>query len=556
VGSSGTAGGAGQVTEVHAEAALIAAWDRLERRIAAAVARARESVVALEYTAADAPTGARRVATGVVINHRGEILSVRIDQPPAEPVPGMTNDVVSIVAHDSLGRGHAARWIAMDSATGLTLLQVAARAVRPIRPAADGPKLGSLVFVVGNPFGMGHSVSRGHLAGLDRALALGGRQLGGLIQVQAPLYPGDSGAAVVDLHGALLGLIRGGLAIPVSGSAPDSGPIPGPLEPGPSGSPLPPAGVVELADDLANGASGRPDSDTAFGFAIPTRDALWVAEQLRIHGRVDRAYLGIRLEPVSSALGSSTSSEPGPRAAQDPKLGWTDSRTDSGTRPPPTTVESEAVPATAGDGAMLREVLAGTPAGKAGLRRGDRIVAIDGHPVRSPLDLIDRLGRIAARATIVLSVVRDGDDRRPIEFSVKTAIRSVPPSGSTRSPLAGPERESARASAPTTGTPAASRSAAATSEADTSASRDATLRPAASVSPRLPGADPGPPDRAEAAVHSSTPSLNGPLLSLPRAVAERLRQLERRLEKLETVSAPAPDRGPAPDRHVAPAHKR
>ena len=82
--------------------------------------------------------------------------------------------------------------------TGLTLLRVSPRAVRPIRSAADGPKLGSRVFVVGNPFGMGHSVSRGHVAGLDRALELGTGQLGGLIQVQAPLYPGDSGAAVVD----------------------------------------------------------------------------------------------------------------------------------------------------------------------------------------------------------------------------------------------------------------------------------------------------------------------------------------------------------------------
>ena len=61
---------------------------------------------------------------------------------------------------------------------------------------------------------MGHSVSRGHVAGLDRALELGDRQLGGLIQIQAPLYPGDSGAAVVNLHGEWLGLIRSGLATP------------------------------------------------------------------------------------------------------------------------------------------------------------------------------------------------------------------------------------------------------------------------------------------------------------------------------------------------------
>ena len=80
------------------------------------------------------------------------------------------------------------------------------------------------MFVVGNPFGMGHSVSRGHVAGLDRALELGTRQLGGLIQVQAPLYPGDSGAAVVNLHGDWLGLIRSGLAIPGSDHELESNP--------------------------------------------------------------------------------------------------------------------------------------------------------------------------------------------------------------------------------------------------------------------------------------------------------------------------------------------
>src|SRR5262249_60346986 len=105
-------------------------------------------------------------------------------------------DPLAIVAHDYWGRPHAVRWVAADPLTGLTLLRVAARAVRPIRAAADGPKLGSPVFVVGNPFGMGHSVHPGHVAGLDRVIELHRRQLGGLIQIQVALYPGDSGAAV------------------------------------------------------------------------------------------------------------------------------------------------------------------------------------------------------------------------------------------------------------------------------------------------------------------------------------------------------------------------
>jgi S1-C subfamily serine protease len=272
----------------------------LERRVAVAITRARESVVALEYTAADAPTGTRRLATGVVINNRGEILSVRIDPPPARPASGTGRNLAPIVARDFSGRRHVAHWVAADPQTGLTLLRVLPRAVRPIRTAADGPKLGSQVFVVGNPFGMGHSVGRGHVAGLDRALELGGRQLGGLIQIQAALYPGDSGAAVVNLRGDWLGLIRGGLAMPGSEAGAEPGPGDGLAAAAtPAGSSPPPNAVVPDAD--ADAAAVRPEPDTDFGFAILAPDALWVAEQLRTHGRVDRAYLGVRFEPVSPA---------------------------------------------------------------------------------------------------------------------------------------------------------------------------------------------------------------------------------------------------------------
>src|SRR5271157_247991 len=206
------------------ESALFAALEQLERQMSAGMIRARDSVVALEYTALEGPPGSRRLATGVVINSRGDVLSIRIDPPssatssapgPISTGSGATGHT-TIVAHDASGRRHPAHWVAADPETGLTLLQIAPRAVQPIQIAAEEPTLGSQVFVVGNPFGLGHSVSRGHIAGLDRALKLGSRQLGGLIQVQAPLYPGDSGAVVANLRGQLLGLIRSGLAIPAT----------------------------------------------------------------------------------------------------------------------------------------------------------------------------------------------------------------------------------------------------------------------------------------------------------------------------------------------------
>src|SRR5262245_25511186 len=125
----------------------VAILDVIERRVAESIARLRESVVALEYAAAEAPsgggTGTRRVATGVVVGERGEVLSIRIDAPPASS---------TIVARDVSGGRHPAQWVAADADTGLTLLRIDPGIARAVRPTSRGPRLGSQVLVVGNPF--------------------------------------------------------------------------------------------------------------------------------------------------------------------------------------------------------------------------------------------------------------------------------------------------------------------------------------------------------------------------------------------------------------------
>ncbi len=133
------------------DAFLLAALERLEQQIAAAMARARESVVSLEYTASDAPTGTRRIATGVVINHRGEMLSVKIDPTVSAEPAGTGTSPAPILARDYSGRRYVAHWIAADPETGLTLLQVA-----PSRRATDprgdrGPKSGRSDLRPGQP---------------------------------------------------------------------------------------------------------------------------------------------------------------------------------------------------------------------------------------------------------------------------------------------------------------------------------------------------------------------------------------------------------------------
>ena len=486
---------------------MFAAFERLERRMAAAIARARESVVSLEYSAADVPTGPRRLATGVVINHRGEVLSVRIDQPPSTP-PGISS---LIVARDFSGRRYSAQWIAADPETGLTLLRVPPKVVRPIQSTSRRPSLGSQICVVGNPFGMGHSVSRGHVAGLDRALELGTRQLGGLIQVEVPLYPGDSGAAVVNLHGDWLGIIRSGMAVPAShsrlGSDAKSTSASAPLADSPGAPPSASLSSSSSSSSLssitpADLAVNRPGRDAEFGFAIPVQDALWVSDQLRTRGRVDRAYLGVRLERSSL---SRTTVVAGP----DQGVVETSARIDVMIPATETHEVPSAAPAKSGDrngngssnpgrGAVVREILSGTPASQAGLRPGDDIVELDGRPIRSAHDLTDRLDRIPSQTTVLLGVIRQENARRQrILVSLCTASRPEEPQQPAR--LSPPTQESNRALALGSSGPA--------------------------TTPIPSGEKPPAPQPSDLR------------LMLPPAIVERLEKLERRLEKLEAFPA-------------------
>ncbi len=253
------------VTAAPAQAA-----ERGVRRLSDGIDRAIASTVALEFGARD-PEGRLRVATGVVINDRGEVLSIRVAPPdPASTSTGVDGRMApgrpEIRARDAAGHIHPAHWIAADALTGLTLLRIEAEDIRPIGPGAREPVLGDEVVVIGTPYGLIHSVSRGHVAGLSRQVLGDPWPLGGLIQVQAPLHPGDSGALLADLDGNWLGLVRG---------------------------------VVDPLGEAPRGSGPRGLDD--LGFAITAADARWVAGRLHDLGRVDRAYLGVRFGPEAAA---------------------------------------------------------------------------------------------------------------------------------------------------------------------------------------------------------------------------------------------------------------
>lgn len=103
-------------------------------------------------------------------------------------------------------REFAARVILADEESDLALLQLDGAKDLPFLALRDSDDIdvGELVLAIGNPFGVGQTVSSGIVSGLARSSASLGR--GYFIQTDAPVNPGNSGGALIDMAGRLIGI--------------------------------------------------------------------------------------------------------------------------------------------------------------------------------------------------------------------------------------------------------------------------------------------------------------------------------------------------------------
>ena len=142
-----------------------------------------------------------------------------------------------------------------------------------------------------------------------------------------------------------------------------------PINPGNSGGAL-----VNISGEIIgiNTAILGP-TNAGIGFAIPTTAAVPIAEELITDGVVSPAFLGIQGETVD------------PQVAEMYNLG-------------------------AESGAVVVSVVDGSPAGEAGLQRGDIIIGVEGEEVGSMPELAGRIRRYSPQDTVALTVVRDGEE--------------------------------------------------------------------------------------------------------------------------------------------------
>ena len=111
-----------------------------------------------------------------------------------------------VVTINSSDQEYIAKLIGVDQGSDLAVIKIEAKELNPIAiSSADDIKLGDVVFAIGNPFGVGQTVTQGIISALNKN-HVGINRYENFIQTDASINPGNSGGALIDSRGALIGI--------------------------------------------------------------------------------------------------------------------------------------------------------------------------------------------------------------------------------------------------------------------------------------------------------------------------------------------------------------
>jgi serine protease DegQ len=192
------------------------------------------------------------LGSGVVVSEEGYILTNYHVVEAADEIEVASND----------GRKFKAKVVGTDPESDLAVLRIPAE---PRLPAitfatADSLRVGDVVLAIGNPFGVGQTVTSGIVSALGRS-HLGINTFENFIQTDAAINPGNSGGALVDSNGSLVG--------------------------------------INTAIYSQNGGS------MGIGFAIPVSLARSIMEQIIRNGGVTRGWIGVEVQEITPELAES-----------------------------------------------------------------------------------------------------------------------------------------------------------------------------------------------------------------------------------------------------------
>src|SRR6185503_11994968 len=221
--------------------------------------------------------------------------------------------------------------VGSDPPSDLAVLKVDATGLPTVTVGdSDRVRVGDVVLALGNPMGIGQTVTSGIVSAKGRATGLSDGSFEDFLQTDAAINRGNSGGALVNTSGELIG-INSQILSPSGGSI-------------------------------------------GIGFAIPSNMARTVMDQLLKTGKVRRGMLGVTIQSVDADLASSLN-----------------------------------LPAARG--AIVTSVANGGPAEKAGLKRGDVIVAINKQPVIDNNSLRNLVATQPPGSNVEVTASRNGRDQ-------------------------------------------------------------------------------------------------------------------------------------------------
>ncbi len=252
-------------------------------------------------------------------------------------------DEITVTLNDN--RQFKARIIGLDEETDLALLKIEGDDF-PTIPVGDSDalKVGEWVLAVGNPFNLTSTVTAGIVSAKARALGMAKNSIESYIQTDAAINQGNSGGALVNVAGELVGI---------------------------------------------NAALYSPTgSNTGYGFAIPTSIMTKVVADLKQYGTVQRVKLGVAVLPLLEEVGDTQQQDQGGRKLSDIKK---EMREKSGSI----------------DGLWVREIVSGSSADGSGIEVDDVIVGIANKEVHKFADLQEALAKYRPGDKVTVKVMRD-----------------------------------------------------------------------------------------------------------------------------------------------------
>jgi Do/DeqQ family serine protease len=262
------------------------------------------------------------LGSGVIVDPRGFIVTNN------HVIRGGTD--IRVVLADK--REFEAKLLLADERTDLAVLKIELtdeNLPSLVLGDSDNLEVGDLVLAIGNPFGVGQTVTSGIVSALART-QVGVSDYQFFIQTDAAINPGNSGGALVNMQGELVG--------------------------------------------INTAIFSRSGGSIGIGFAIPANMVRTVVESAEQGNKVKRPWTGAELRDVTSDMAK--------------ELGLA--------RP---------------EGAVIYALHAQSPLLKAGLKRGDVILALDGKPVENAKEFSYRIATSQIGASTIVEFQRDGEQR-------------------------------------------------------------------------------------------------------------------------------------------------